>query len=176
MNIQLLSDLHLEAHPHFVPEPAHGADVLVLAGDVGSYQQGSQLDDDDFGLARFSPLSQYAGWPTPVLFVPGNHEYDAQDFDAAHLRLRRTCHAYGEPVQKRTESSQSRPRLLRHSLIAMRSSPLLPWPQAQPIAPLLALAMLTQVFWKVPLTLHSLECFWHSLSARSWALSSSSKL
>ena len=50
MNIQLLSDLHLEAHPHFVPEPAPGADVLVLAGDVGSYQQGSQLDDDDFGL------------------------------------------------------------------------------------------------------------------------------
>lgn len=95
MNIQLLSDLHLEAHPHFVPEPAPGADVLVLAGDVGSYQQGSQLDDDDFGLARFSPLSQYAGWPTPVLFVPGNHEYDAQDFDAAHLRLRRTCERLG---------------------------------------------------------------------------------
>ena len=36
---------------------------------------------DDFGLARFSPLSQYAGWPTPVLFVPGNHEYDTLDFD-----------------------------------------------------------------------------------------------
>ena len=65
MNIQLLSDLHLEAHPHFVPEPALGADVLVLAGDVGSYQQGSQLGDGDFGLARFSPLPQHGGWPTP---------------------------------------------------------------------------------------------------------------
>ena len=64
MNIQLLSDLHLEAHPHFVPEPAPGADVLVLAGDVGSYQQGSQLGDDDFGLARFSPLPQHGSWPT----------------------------------------------------------------------------------------------------------------
>ncbi len=95
MNIQLLSDLHLEAHPHFVPEPAHGADVLVLAGDVGSYQEGSQLGDEDFGLARFSPLPRGAGWPTPVLFVPGNHEYDAQDFDAAHERLRRTCDRLG---------------------------------------------------------------------------------
>ncbi|RYF55509.1 MAG: metallophosphoesterase [Comamonadaceae bacterium] len=95
MKIQLLSDLHLEAHPHFKPAPAPGADVLVLAGDVGSYQTGSQLTDDDFGLARFSPLAQYAGWPTPVLFVPGNHEYDAQDFDAAHLRLRHTCERLG---------------------------------------------------------------------------------
>lgn len=94
MNIQLLSDLHLEAHPHFVPQPA-AADVLVLAGDVGSYQEGSQLADDDFGLARFSPLPQYAGWPTPVLFVPGNHEYDGQDFDAADLRLRHTCDRLG---------------------------------------------------------------------------------
>lgn len=95
MNIQLLSDLHLEAHPHFAPEPAPLADVLVLAGDIGSYQEGSQLGDEDFGLARFSPLPQFAGWPTPVLFVPGNHEYDAQDFDVAHERLRTTCDRLG---------------------------------------------------------------------------------
>jgi hypothetical protein len=88
VNIQLLSDLHLEAHPHFVPTPAPDADVLVLAGDVGSYQSGSLLRDADFGLARFSPRH---GWPVPVLFVPGNHEYDAQDFDQAHARLRETC-------------------------------------------------------------------------------------
>lgn len=95
MKIQLLSDLHLEAHPHFVPEPAPGADVLVLAGDIGSYQEGGQLGDEDFGLARFSPLPQWGAWPTPVLFVPGNHEYDAQDFDEAHQRLRRTCDKLG---------------------------------------------------------------------------------
>ena len=95
MKIQLLSDLHLEAHPHFQPEPAPGAEVLVLAGDIGSYQTGSQLADSDFGLARFSPLPQHAGWPVPVLFVPGNHEYDAQDFDAAHQRLRQTCERLG---------------------------------------------------------------------------------
>ncbi|MDE2414181.1 MAG: metallophosphoesterase [Comamonadaceae bacterium] len=95
MKLQLLSDLHLEVHPHFSPSPAPDAELLVLAGDIGSYQPGSQLADDDFGLARFSPLPQYAGWPTPVVFVPGNHEYDGQDFDAAHLRLRRTCDRLG---------------------------------------------------------------------------------
>ena len=92
MKIQLLSDLHLEAHPHFTAVPTPGADVLVLAGDVGSYQNGSQLADADFGLARFSPLH---GWPTPVIFVPGNHEYDTFDFDDAHARLRATCERLG---------------------------------------------------------------------------------
>jgi hypothetical protein len=92
VKIQLLSDLHLEVHPHFVPTPAPGADLLVLAGDVGSYQPGSLLKDDDFGLARFSPQQ---GWPTPVLYVPGNHEYDGLDFDATHVRLRETCERLG---------------------------------------------------------------------------------
>lgn len=92
MKIQLLSDLHLEAHPHWVPHAAPGADLLVLAGDIGSYQAGSQLADSDFGLRRFSPL---AGWTTPVVFVPGNHEYDALDFDIAHARLRETCERLG---------------------------------------------------------------------------------
>ena len=92
VKIQLLSDLHLEVHPHFVPMPAPGADLLVLAGDVGSYQGGSLLKDDDFGLGRFSP--RY-GWPTPVLYVPGNHEYDGLDFDATHARLRQTCERLG---------------------------------------------------------------------------------
>lgn len=95
MKIQLLSDLHLEVHPQFVPEPVPGADLLVLAGDIGSYQNGSQVAGDDFGLERFSPLPQWGGWPTPVVFVPGNHEYDMQDFDAAHERLRRTCDRLG---------------------------------------------------------------------------------
>ena len=95
MKIQLLSDLHLESNPDFMPSPAPGADVLVLAGDIGSYQAGSALanaGDGDFGLARFSPLH---GWPTPVLFVPGNHEYDGLDFDEAHTRLRQTCERLG---------------------------------------------------------------------------------
>ena len=95
MNIQLLSDLHLESNPGFVPTPAPDADVLVLAGDIGSYQNNSALSasgDADFGLARFSP---HHGWPTPVLFVPGNHEYDGLDFDQAHQRLQETCARLG---------------------------------------------------------------------------------
>ena len=43
MKLQLLSDLHLEVHPNFVPQAAPDADVLVLAGDIGSYQPGSLL-------------------------------------------------------------------------------------------------------------------------------------
>jgi predicted phosphodiesterase len=92
MKIQLLSDLHLEANPHWRAQPAPGADLLVLAGDIGSYQKCSSLQDDDFGLAQFSPLH---GWPTQVLFVPGNHEYDALDFDEAHTRLQKTCARLG---------------------------------------------------------------------------------
>jgi Calcineurin-like phosphoesterase len=98
MNIQLLSDLHLEANPEFVTSPAPGAQVLVLAGDIGSYQtrrDGSVMAEPDWGLQRFSPLAQYAGWPVPVLFVPGNHEYDALDIDQAHRRLRATCERLG---------------------------------------------------------------------------------
>ena len=92
MKIQLLSDLHLEVHPKFEIQPAPQADVLVLAGDIGSYQEGTLLDDSDFGLARFAPRN---GWPVPVLFVPGNHEYDNLDFDETHLRLRETCERLG---------------------------------------------------------------------------------
>jgi Calcineurin-like phosphoesterase len=98
MNIQLLSDLHLEANPGFVAQPAPGADVLVLAGDVGSYQRrrdGTRMAEPDWGLRRFSPLPEHAGWPVPVLFVPGNHEYDALDVDDAHARLRATCERLG---------------------------------------------------------------------------------
>ena len=90
MKLQLLSDLHLESHPRLQIQPAAGADLLVLAGDVGSYQQGSRLETDDFGLARFSPRH---GWPVPVLYVPGNHEYDGLDFDDTHARLRDLCNA-----------------------------------------------------------------------------------
>ena len=101
MKIQLLSDLHLESNPHFTATPTPGADVLVLAGDIGSYQKGSKLAElniPDFGLGRFSPLPMAHGgaaWPVPVLFLPGNHEYYGLDFDAAHLRLRETCERLG---------------------------------------------------------------------------------
>lgn len=95
MNIQLLSDLHLEAHPKFACTAAPGADVLVLAGDIGSYQNGSHLaagGNAQWGLERFSPAR---GWPTPVLFVPGNHEYDGFDLGAAREQLQAVCAQLG---------------------------------------------------------------------------------
>lgn len=98
MRIQLLSDLHLEANPDFTPEPAPDADLLVLAGDIGSYQRrrdGSVMSEPDWGLRRFSPLPAFGAWPVPVLFVPGNHEYDAIDLDAGHAALRQSCDRLG---------------------------------------------------------------------------------
>lgn len=95
MRLQLASDLHLERHPDFALAAAPGADTLVLAGDIGSYQAGSRLDDaDEFGLARFAPGRPGAPWQR-VLYVPGNHEYDGLEFDDAHARLRAACERLG---------------------------------------------------------------------------------
>lgn len=98
LKIQLLSDLHLETDPGFVATPAPDADLLVLAGDVGSYQtrrDGSVMEEPDWGLRRFSPLPQHGGWPVPVLFVPGNHEYDGLEMDKVHAGLRSACDRLG---------------------------------------------------------------------------------
>lgn len=72
MKFQLLSDLHLETET-FDPEPAPGAELLVLAGDIDSTWQG---------------LSRFKGWPVPVVLVPGNHEFDGRDIDQALPALR----------------------------------------------------------------------------------------
>jgi predicted phosphodiesterase len=79
MKIQLLSDLHLESE-NFVPAPAPGAELLVLAGDID---------------ARWHALEGFAGWPVPVIYVPGNHEFDGRDIDAAEAALRARCRAIG---------------------------------------------------------------------------------
>ncbi len=94
MRLQLISDLHLERQTDFQTIAAPGVDLLVLAGDVGSYQAGSRLVTDDFGLGRFSPKRADAAWPR-VLYVPGNHEYDSLDFPTAQARLRETCAELG---------------------------------------------------------------------------------
>ena len=94
MRIQLFSDLHLERYPDFQPHFEPDIDVIVLAGDIGSYQPGSRLHSADFGLERFSPLR--AGAPNAtVLYVPGNHEFDGLEFDEAYARLRATCERLG---------------------------------------------------------------------------------
>lgn len=94
MKIQLLSDLHLEQAPDYQPRIAPGVDVLVLAGDIGSYQDRSRLREDDFGLRRFSPAANGPAWPR-TLYVPGNHEFDALEFDATTIRLRALCAELG---------------------------------------------------------------------------------
>jgi predicted phosphodiesterase len=93
MRIQLFSDLHLESDPEFTPKLGADTDVVVLAGDIGSYQPGSRLMSDDFGLARFAPSR--LGVPCQVLYIPGNHEFDAFEFDDAYARLRETCAQLG---------------------------------------------------------------------------------
>lgn len=79
MRLQLLSDLHLETEV-FEPEPAADADVLVLAGDVDSSWAG---------------LDRFRGWPVPVLFVAGNHEFDQRDLARAWPQLRERCQRLG---------------------------------------------------------------------------------
>jgi predicted phosphodiesterase len=93
MRIQLFSDLHLERYPAFQPALRPDADVIVLAGDIGSYQGGSRLTGTDFGLERFAPA--LGATSARVLYVPGNHEYDGLEFDEAHARLRATCARLG---------------------------------------------------------------------------------
>jgi hypothetical protein len=79
MLIQLLSDLHLETE-RFDPEPAPGAELLVLAGDI---------DTTWAGLERFR------GWPVPVFFVAGNHEFDGRELATAWPALRDRCARLG---------------------------------------------------------------------------------
>lgn len=79
MRLQLLSDLHLETEV-FAPEPAPGADVLVLAGDID---------------ARWTGLDAFRGWPVPVLFVAGNHEFDRRELTTAWPELRARCERNG---------------------------------------------------------------------------------
>jgi hypothetical protein len=79
MNIQLLSDLHLETED-YSPRAAPQAELLVLAGDIDSTWEG---------------LALFADWPVPVIYVPGNHEFDARDVDEALAGLRDHCRQLG---------------------------------------------------------------------------------
>ena len=78
MKIQLASDLHLEFLNRDFPtarliSPAHDADVLVLAGDIANGTDAIALFKD---------------WPVPVLYLAGNHEFYARDFEATRVALR----------------------------------------------------------------------------------------
>jgi len=75
MRLQLLSDLHLETEV-YESEPAPGADLLVLAGDLD---------------ASWAAFDRFAGWPVPILYVAGNHEFDDREWNDAWPALRAHC-------------------------------------------------------------------------------------
>lgn len=85
MRLQLLSDLHLETE-QFEPQPVPGAELLVLAGDIDS---------------RWHGLERFRGWPQPVVFVAGNHEFDGRDLDTAVPALRARCAELGLTMLER---------------------------------------------------------------------------
>ncbi len=87
MKLQLLSDLHLETES-FDPEPAAGAELLVLAGDIDSGWTGYE---------------RFRGWPVPVLVVAGNHEFDGRDVDEALADFRRVVEGLGFVFLERGE-------------------------------------------------------------------------
>jgi hypothetical protein len=85
MKLQLLSDLHLESES-FEPQPAPGAELLVLAGDIDSSWAG---------------FERFARWPVPVLFVAGNHEFDDRELDQPWPALREQARRLGWTLLER---------------------------------------------------------------------------
>lgn len=78
MLIQLASDLHLEHLENWFPgaqtiSPADGADILVLAGDIG---RGARA------------LKLFRDWSVPVLYVAGNHEAYGSTWNGTLAELR----------------------------------------------------------------------------------------
>jgi predicted phosphodiesterase len=65
MKLRILSDLHLEFQD-WTPPPAD-CDLVVLAGDIATGDAGMQWAERTFS--------------TPVVYVPGNHEFYGRDFD-----------------------------------------------------------------------------------------------
>ncbi len=73
---QVFSDLHLDFAGGFRPTPINDVDLTIVAGDIGH-----------------SPdmLTRLAGWPSPIIFVPGNHEYDGADLSDGDDELAEVC-------------------------------------------------------------------------------------
>ena len=83
MKLHLLSDLHLGVRP-LAPAPVRG-DVLILAGDIS---------DGDKQLA-FDFAANYVSAGLPVLYVPGNHEYDYHGIARELRDLSLACRRHG---------------------------------------------------------------------------------
>lgn len=68
--IQIASDLHIEYKNDLIPNPLNfitpSADILVLAGDIGSFYKIEQLTKFLEALCSYFQI---------VLYIPGNHEW-----------------------------------------------------------------------------------------------------
>jgi 3',5'-cyclic AMP phosphodiesterase CpdA len=74
VKLRVLSDLHLENdEPELVPHA--NADLIVLAGDIHNHAAGPRWAAQTFDGA------------TPVVYVPGNHEYYDGEFSALERAL-----------------------------------------------------------------------------------------
>ncbi|GLU30254.1 metallophosphoesterase [Trinickia caryophylli] len=75
MKIRILSDLHLECdEPEAIPHA--DADLVVLAGDIHNHAEGLRWAAETFDTH------------TPVIYVPGNHEYYDGEFGALEAAMR----------------------------------------------------------------------------------------
>lgn len=83
MKIQALSDWHNEKDGDFTI-PSTAADVIVLAGDIGH-----GMEAVEWASHEAKRLSK------PVIFVPGNHEYDGHDIEALQKEMRNFCRETG---------------------------------------------------------------------------------
>jgi predicted phosphodiesterase len=81
MKLQFASDLHLEfllRHDsrETLVQPAPGAELLLLAGDISTGEHAARL---------------FAHWPCPVLLVAGNHELYGTDYHSGMARQARAA-------------------------------------------------------------------------------------
>lgn len=84
MNIHIASDMHLEFTwqrtkllGHTGLEHVPGTDLLILAGDIG--------------VGTVMAQSTFQDWPTPILYIAGNHEYYGGDITKINKELRERC-------------------------------------------------------------------------------------
>jgi len=80
MRIQILSDIHLDCEAFDIPEDPT-VDVVVLAGDIACGTEGL-----DWAKSRFS---------SPVIYVPGNHEFYESVRPPLIQKLKRKAHDLG---------------------------------------------------------------------------------